>query len=61
MQMLHKLNWKFGRQEIDVLIAAIAFGDCCLPLCQSLLQTCGNFNHNQMQQNHSAIAGLLSQ
>ena len=45
-----RTNWKFGRQDINVLMAAIAFGDCSLPLCWSLLPTSGNSNYIQRKQ-----------
>jgi len=47
---LDRTNWKFGKQDINVLMAAIAFGDCSLPLCWSLLPTCGNSNYSQRRQ-----------
>lgn len=47
---LDRTNWKFGKQDINVLMATIAFGDCSFPLCWSLLPTKGNSNHSQRKQ-----------
>lgn len=56
---LDRTNWKFGKRDINVLMAAIAFGDCSLPLCWSLLPTAGNSNYGQRKQILDRAIGLI--